>query len=890
MRQIAIDFGTTRTKVAMFDSKIGAPRLLNLGIIVPWFIPSLFYIGPDGKFLVGDDAQQALNRDPKGIVRGLKTQIHLDIKIRKNGQRVNRIELASKLFEWIKTKCEEVVFHDEKISSCILTVPSPPSFDQYRIDSIKKAASLGGFEHIDVIEEPVAAARHWLGYSQTEDEFVFVFDIGGGTSDLALVKREDNEFRIFPELPPCSLPKGGNDIDDMIWEGLNPENSDHGSIPGFLDKVRVAKEKFSTTIKKIVNVKIGLSGRNITISNDIVRNASDSFTETAIDFLARFVSDAENICGDIVKHSPILLVGGGYNIMGLKEKVEKIWPKVYVWEHSEAATVLGAIHSSGKEIIKEATPEIIYAQKLTENIKNGGLTDEKVDLVLDFADSIGISHIARKTIEIKILGQTIEEWRRVSQSRNSAQVLFNTALHNWDHAHTVPEYEQVVFLCGIVLQFDNKHWNAVFLSVLASLELKQYQKAEEFLSTYLERNSEFKELYFLRGLIGHKKGNKISKIAFHYNAYDDFMEVLKSTDILFPKEIHSPVNDFALTYFFIASVAFAQKNFKDCAQYLQEYIRIIETQTVPLSNDDSLKLYFSKNIISKVLEPSDLDKSINYSKESFDILNNIKFENNLDKKPVSTILSYTAWGDWFSEIKTYEVLFDNHTVYFFWSLMKKHNQLLSKAADEFIELTCDGSNSPYFKEDGRPIYVNKDFLIEIAESLAKRKYEKLLDDLLEYIFTQYPGKSTLDNIANQSVLMKFLSREKWKPKILYSVNLGVVGDYIRVLNTSKYTISNIDVSARFYKKDGSTISLNSIDSSKGKIGLLAAMESTTLFADKLNSGFMGHNIKQCKVNIDFKYRSRFSNYEIRESNNTNLTEMIRNEAKFINKIKGRKSR
>lgn len=890
MRQIAIDFGTTRTKVAVFDSKIGAPRLLNIGITVPWFIPSLFYVSPDGKFLVGEDAQQTLDRDPKGIVRGLKTEIHSDIKIRKNGQKIDRIELASKLFEWIKNKCEQVVFHDEKVSSCILTVPPPPSFDQYKIDSIKKAALLGGFKNIDVIEEPVAAARHWLGYSQTEDEFVFVFDIGGGTSDIALVKRGDNEFCIFPELPPRSFPKGGNDIDGKILESVNGDIPDNESIPGFLEKVRMAKEKFTMAIKKIGNEKFGLLGKSITISNDIVRDASESFTEPAIDFLARFISNAENICGDIVRYSPILLVGGGYNIMGLKEKVEKIWPKVYVWEQSEFATVLGAIHSTGQKIIKEATPEIIYSQKLTEIIKNGELTDEKAELMLDFADSIGITHIARKTIEIKIIGKTIEEWRKNLQSKNSAQGLFNTALQNWEHANKVSEYEQVVFLCGIVLQFDNRLWNAAFLSVLASLELKQYKKAEEFLSKYLERNSEFKELYFLRGLIRHKEGNRVSKIAFHNNAYDDFMEVLKSTDILFPKEIHSPVNEFPLTYFFIASVAFAQKYFEDCIRYLKEYIRTIEFQSTSLRSDDLIKLYFSKIILSKILGPLDIEQSIKYSKESLDILKNIKFEDNLNEKPISRILSYSAWYDLFNKIETYEELFEYHIDCIFKSLMEKHHQSLSKVADEFIELTCDGSNSPYFKEDGKPIYMSKDFLIEIAESLAKKRYDKLLDDLLEYIFTQYPGKSTLDNIVNQPELMKFLSSEKWKPKILYSVNFGVVGDYIRVLNASKYTISNIKVSARFIRNDGSTVSLSSTISYNGEIKQIAAMDSKELPIDGLRSGIMGHNIRQYNVKIDFKYRSQFSKYEIKASNNMNLAEFIRNEANFINRIKGRHSR
>ena len=75
---IAIDFGTTRTKVACFNEQEQKPQLIELGRYNLQVVPSLFYVPCEGKGdrLVGDDAQDMVDADPEGIVEGLKKEIH----------------------------------------------------------------------------------------------------------------------------------------------------------------------------------------------------------------------------------------------------------------------------------------------------------------------------------------------------------------------------------------------------------------------------------------------------------------------------------------------------------------------------------------------------------------------------------------------------------------------------------------------------------------------------------------------------------------------------------------------------------------------------------------------------------------------------------------------
>lgn len=78
-RNIAIDFGSSRTKVSYFDDNEKKARLVELGREVRAVLPSLFYLpyeGDEEKILVGDDASDMVDKEPEGIIYGLKKEIH----------------------------------------------------------------------------------------------------------------------------------------------------------------------------------------------------------------------------------------------------------------------------------------------------------------------------------------------------------------------------------------------------------------------------------------------------------------------------------------------------------------------------------------------------------------------------------------------------------------------------------------------------------------------------------------------------------------------------------------------------------------------------------------------------------------------------------------------
>ncbi|MCR4413972.1 MAG: right-handed parallel beta-helix repeat-containing protein [Thermoguttaceae bacterium] len=344
---IAVDFGTTRTKVAFFDEKDEQPRLIELGRANLQVIPSLFYVPRDPRSprLVGDDAQEMVDEDPEGIVENLKKEIHRSGKLRFGPDRpaVDRVELAGELFAYLRRRCRDEVFYSD-VTSCVLTLPVV--FEEQKRECIRRAAEWGGFrcDQIRFIEEPVAAARAWLW--QWEGEIassVIVCDVGGGTTDFSLLRYLDVDFEPVPELAKGGLPQGGNDLDESILQESLARQPEHRNRDGLrmalLNKFRQLKERFVRDTRQLFSVR--LQAANIEVPREVIESQTQQFVERVAEEFRRFVRR----CGTVADLSgtPVLLVGGASRTTGLKEAIEQASPgKVYQWNKSDYAASLGA--------------------------------------------------------------------------------------------------------------------------------------------------------------------------------------------------------------------------------------------------------------------------------------------------------------------------------------------------------------------------------------------------------------------------------------------------------------------------------------------------------------------------------------------------------------------
>ena len=345
---IAIDFGSTRTKVAYWHPETLQPTLVEIGKEQNYILPSVFYVPklPETKILVGEDALDQLDADPQGIILGIKKEIHQIGKIRlgSNRQECSRINLVEALFTYIRKFCEEKVLFTT-CEDCILTFPV--AFEQRQIDQVIKAAKRAGFGQVKTVEEPVAGAMSWLKYKSKHQDFdqVIICDIGGGTSDLALLKYNKGRFESDPRLRPVGFSQGGNDIDKNIWESIQQDNNQvgsdwHKSRDAFCNQIRKAKEFLLSDFRKEIPLRLG--EKEFALTRDRVQQESNPLVSVIIDETLRFVKKCQTICQQ--DKINLLLIGGGGRIPNLQESLELATScPVIRWNYSDYATVLGAL-------------------------------------------------------------------------------------------------------------------------------------------------------------------------------------------------------------------------------------------------------------------------------------------------------------------------------------------------------------------------------------------------------------------------------------------------------------------------------------------------------------------------------------------------------------------
>jgi len=348
---IALDFGTMRTKVAYHDTTRNSLELMRLGRDERPYIPSLFFLGEDGRRLFGDDAVEHLDSDPLAFLpKPLKRELREQWVRAGNRVKATPTELLSILFCGLRNRTSEVAcFRETAPTGIFLTVPAqygPPDREV-----LAKAAHNAGFyeERIRFVDEPVAAAQAWLAELGGTEDFVVVLDCGGGTLDWACLHRsEGGRFELLPELPPGGDNRvGGFDVDEAIYALVDDAITDT-SIRNELetrrclirDQVRALKERHSRTGDggrvRVGNVPVEIPGEVIA---DIVAS--------------RFITQAcQNLCSYLdkvrervkIETPTVLLVGGSARLRGFKEAVtEQCRCKTVWWERSEYATVLGAM-------------------------------------------------------------------------------------------------------------------------------------------------------------------------------------------------------------------------------------------------------------------------------------------------------------------------------------------------------------------------------------------------------------------------------------------------------------------------------------------------------------------------------------------------------------------
>ena len=340
---LGIDLGTTNSLIAFKNGKkvslIGDENGDAL-------IPSVVHFPENGSVIVGENAKNELNSDPLNTVSSVKRLIgrgkkdllnksnffpykfdlsddrFLKVETRKGI--FSPVEISSEILKFLNKRALEFLKRD--IDGVVITVPA--YFDEAQRQATKDSATLAGMKVLRLLNEPTAAAIAY-GLDLQEEGTVAVYDLGGGTFDISILRLVKGVFEVLATGGDASL--GGDDFDYAIvnWmiQSLKLNVDGNAKMESeLLLAARAAKENLSASNQKR-SVVINFYENQLVLSRDQYEDLTQGLVKKTIRACKQTLRDASLKRDEI---DNVLLVGGSsrnFNVQTEVKKLFKIQPR-----------------------------------------------------------------------------------------------------------------------------------------------------------------------------------------------------------------------------------------------------------------------------------------------------------------------------------------------------------------------------------------------------------------------------------------------------------------------------------------------------------------------------------------------------------------------------------
>ncbi|MBA4189327.1 MAG: molecular chaperone DnaK [Planctomycetaceae bacterium] len=310
MSTIGIDLGTTFCAVAALDDRGRPTSVPNRdGDILT---PSAVYLAPDGSAVVGQPALDMALEQPDRVATLIKRKMGLPDYGRTVAGREFRPETLSAVI--LKKLAQDAATQLGPVTGCVITVPA--YFDDTRRKATMDAGRIAGLNVLDIIDEPSAAA---LAYSvgtaaSGTPQTVLVYDLGGGTFDVTLVKLGKKRFQVLAIEGDVRL--GGKDWDDRLanWaaERFQKEyRTDPRTDPQSEAALQATTERAKRALSKVEQVSVTVSHAGHRLTVPITRAEFETLTR---DLLIRTRLTTQQVLAQAGLTWPqvdkVLMVGG----------------------------------------------------------------------------------------------------------------------------------------------------------------------------------------------------------------------------------------------------------------------------------------------------------------------------------------------------------------------------------------------------------------------------------------------------------------------------------------------------------------------------------------------------------------------------------------------------
>jgi len=336
---VGIDLGTTNSLVAIIHPESKVPVALK-EFNTSSLVPSVVHFDAFGNAEVGEGARQYLETDPANTIFSAKRLMgksyrdvkeHADffsykvidddteslVKVQVGNQFYSPIELSSYILKELKQRAEHIL--KTPVTKAVITVPA--YFNDAQRQATRDAGKLAGLDVLRIVNEPTAASlAYGLGMNREEEKTIAVYDLGGGTFDISILKISNGIFEVLSTNGDTYL--GGDDIDRVIvsyWtKKAGIVDNDLKSNKELAQSLRLRAEEAKKHLSAHDTFTIELNGDQLSLSRAELNQLIAPLIEKTIDCCSKALKDAGLKQQDI---DTVVMVGGSTRVPAVKEAV-----------------------------------------------------------------------------------------------------------------------------------------------------------------------------------------------------------------------------------------------------------------------------------------------------------------------------------------------------------------------------------------------------------------------------------------------------------------------------------------------------------------------------------------------------------------------------------------
>ncbi len=340
---VGIDLGTTNSLVSVIHPDTKHPVALkehnNASLV-----PSVIYFDEFGNVTVGEAAKDKLISSPQNTIFSAKRLIGKSfndikenasffsykviddnkdglVKVQVGDKFYSPVELSSFILKELKQRAEHIL--KTPVNKAVITVPA--YFNDAQRQATRDAGKLAGLDVLRIINEPTAASlAYGLGFNKTIDKIIAVYDLGGGTFDVSILKISNGIFEVLATNGDTYL--GGDDMDNLIvkyWLNQSAISEDELKMnQQFAQSIRLKAEAAKIKLSEAAIFEEELNGNKLMISRSIFEELIEPLVTKTINSCIAALKDASLKASDV---EVIVMVGGSTRVPLVKERVSQFF-------------------------------------------------------------------------------------------------------------------------------------------------------------------------------------------------------------------------------------------------------------------------------------------------------------------------------------------------------------------------------------------------------------------------------------------------------------------------------------------------------------------------------------------------------------------------------------